>query len=73
MVQLLNCHPDGDVKESALKMAKRHLWYLSETNVGLAFLDERITDIEKEKMFQNLEKPETKKRTETIRWKKPSL
>ena len=42
-------------------MAKRHLWYLSETNVGLAFLDERITVAEKEKMFRNLEKPERKK------------
>jgi hypothetical protein len=35
-------------------MAKRHLWYLSETNVGLAFLDDRITVAEKEKMFRNL-------------------
>jgi hypothetical protein len=33
----------------------------SPSNVGLAFLDECITDIEKEKVFQNLEKPERKK------------
>ena len=61
MIHLLNCYPDGDVKESALTVAKRHLWYLSETNIGLAFLGERITHAEKEKMFQNLEKPELKK------------
>ncbi|CAH1114433.1 unnamed protein product [Psylliodes chrysocephalus] len=40
MLQLLNIYPDGDVKKSTLTIAKRHLWYLSETNVGLAFLDE---------------------------------
>ena len=61
MIQLLNSYPDRDVKESALKVAKRHLWYLSETNVGLTFLDECITQAEKEKMFKNLKKPEGKK------------
>ncbi|CAH1108377.1 unnamed protein product [Psylliodes chrysocephalus] len=43
MLQLLNIYPDIEVKESAPTVAKRHLWYLSETNVGLAFLDKRIS------------------------------
>ncbi|CAH1100202.1 unnamed protein product [Psylliodes chrysocephalus] len=55
MLQLLNIYPDIDVKKSALTVAKRHLWYLSERNVGLAFLDERISQIEKTNMTKHLE------------------
>ena len=63
MLQLLSTYPDADVKKSALTVAKRHLWYLSETNVGLAFFDERITQADKENMTKNLEtKPAKKKK-----------
>lgn len=61
MLQLLNCYPDKNVKKSALAAAKRHLWYLSEMNIGLAFFDERVSEDEKQKMFQNLNKPANKK------------
>lgn len=61
MIQILDSYPDINVKKSALAAAKRHLWYLSEINIGLAFLDERITQEEKNKMFLNLEKPAKKK------------
>lgn len=57
MIQLLNAYPDLKVKKSALAPAMRHLWYLSQMNIGLAFLDERITQAEKNKKFLNLEKP----------------
>ena len=68
MLQLLNTYPDANVKKGALTVAKRHLWYLSEINVGLAFLDERITQVDKENMTKNLEtNPAKKKRNETIR------
>lgn len=73
MIQILYSYPDMDVRESALKVAKRHLWYLSETNVGLAFLDERITSSEREKMFNNLEKPERKKGMKRLDGDKLSL
>jgi hypothetical protein len=68
IIQLLNCCPNRHAKEIALKMAKRYLWYLSESNVGLTFLDERITVAEKG-MFHNLEKPKGK-RNKMIRWRK---
>lgn len=47
--------PDRNVKENALKAAKRHLWYLLETNIRLALLNKLITHGEKEMMLQNLE------------------
>lgn len=70
MLQLLSTYPDADVKKSALTVAKRHLWYLSETNVGLAFLDERITQAVKENMTKNLEtKPAKKKEMKRLEGK----
>jgi hypothetical protein len=69
MIQLLSSYPETDVKDSALKKAKGHLWYLSETNVGLAFLDERISQADKAKMFQSLEKPERKKELKRLEGK----
>lgn len=70
MLQLLSTYPDAEVKKSALTVAKRHLWYLSETNVGLAFLDERITQTEKENMTKNLEtKPSKKKELKRLEGK----
>ncbi|GBN31066.1 hypothetical protein AVEN_171062-1 [Araneus ventricosus] len=42
-------------QKRALTAAKRHVWYLSETNVGFAFLDKRISQADKENLTQNLE------------------
>ena len=57
-------------KKSALTVAKRHLWYLSETNVGLAFLDECITQAVKENMTKNFEpKPAKKKQKNRLEGK----
>ncbi|XP_077155302.1 uncharacterized protein LOC143817697 [Ranitomeya variabilis] len=70
MLQLLQYYPDKDVRESALTVAKRHIWYLSETNIGLAFLDERIGQAEKDKMFENLRmKPAKKKELKRLEGK----
>ena len=33
-LELLNSYPDTDIKACTKEVAKRHLWYLSETNVG---------------------------------------
>ncbi|GBN54102.1 hypothetical protein AVEN_69433-1 [Araneus ventricosus] len=43
-------------------VAERHLWYLSETKVGLAFLDEHITQADKENVTKNLETTPAKKK-----------
>ncbi|CAH0561738.1 unnamed protein product [Brassicogethes aeneus] len=62
MLQLLSTYPDANVRKSALTVARRHLWYLSETNVGLAFFDERITHAVKENMTKYLETKPAKKK-----------
>lgn len=49
MLLLLGTYPDADVKKSVLTLARRHFWFLLETNVELAFLDERITQAVKKK------------------------
>lgn len=59
---ILSIYPDVEIKKSALAVAKRHLWYLSEINVGLAFSDERLTQAEKENMFKSLENQPAKKK-----------
>ena len=70
MLQLLNTYPDADIKKSAVTVAKRHIWFLSETNVGLAFLDERIIEEVKEIMIQNLEtKPGENKELKRLKGK----
>ncbi|CAH1114474.1 unnamed protein product [Psylliodes chrysocephalus] len=62
LIYLLNIYPGVYVKKNALTVAKKHLRYLSETIVGLAFLNERISQIEKENMMKHLEtKPQNKK------------
>lgn len=45
---------DEEVGEAAQSKLRRHLWYLSETNVALAFFDEEISLEMKRKMVQNL-------------------
>lgn len=41
ILQLLSIYSDANVKK-VLTAVKRHLCYLSEINISLAFLDERI-------------------------------
>lgn len=69
MLQLLNSYPNEDVKKKAITAAKRHLWYHTEINIGLAFFDERITENVKEKMMKNLVKPAKKKEMKRFEWK----
>lgn len=69
MIQLLNAYPDIKVKKSAIAPAMRHLWYLSEMAIGLEFLDERLTQPEKNKMFLNLDKPAKKKEMKQLEGK----
>ena len=47
--------------QPALEAMKRHLWYVSETLVGLAFFDQAVPQCEKECMVANLGKPAKKK------------
>lgn len=67
MLQLLNLYPDEEVKKSAITVAKRHLCYISEINIG--FLDERISEDVKEKMMENFEKPAKKKEMKRLEYK----
>ena len=46
-----------DVASSAMKIFMRHLWYLSEMLVGLAFFDSEVFDAEKVQMVAALSKP----------------
>ena len=48
--------PERNLAETALTAWKRHLWYVSEELVGLAFFDERVDNKEKITMIQNLKK-----------------
>lgn len=48
--------PDRSLTEIALTAWKRHLWYVSEEMVGLAFLDKRVNLTEKTAMIQNLKR-----------------
>jgi hypothetical protein len=49
--------PDKSLAETALTAWKRHLWYVSEEMIGLAFFDERINSSEKSAMILNLKRP----------------
>lgn len=49
------------VAKEAQTAMKRHLWYLFETLVGLAFFDKELDEEEKGRMQDNLSKPALKK------------
>jgi len=56
------CHlqtglPDKSLAETALTAWKRHLWYVSEELIGLAFFYERISSSEKSATVLNLKRP----------------
>ncbi|KAG0715680.1 hypothetical protein GWK47_011409 [Chionoecetes opilio] len=52
--------PKPGVADVALKAFRRHLWYVSEDLVALSFMDERISNEEKEAMVRNLFRRERK-------------
>jgi hypothetical protein len=57
LIQKLQKYPDKGIADKALESIGRHLWYLSEELVSLAFFDDRISAEEKEVMPGNLSKP----------------
>ncbi|KAG0718962.1 hypothetical protein GWK47_051478 [Chionoecetes opilio] len=52
--------PKPGMADVALKAFRRHLWYVSEDLVALSFMDERISNEEKEAMVRNLFRRERK-------------
>jgi hypothetical protein len=48
--------PDRSLTEVALTAWTRHLWYVSEKMIGLAFFDERVSLAEKSEMIENLKR-----------------
>ena len=56
LIQSLHLYPDKTIADAALNSIGRHLWYLSEDLVALAFFDARIDAEEKETMLRNLER-----------------
>lgn len=56
-LQLLNAlsnYPDKEVAAAAITAFNRHLWYLSEVLIGLAFFDKEVSIEEKKKMVEAL-------------------
>jgi len=58
LLSLLKTYPNQMVASKASAAICRHLWFLSEHLVALAFFDERVTMETKEKMVQNLQRPQ---------------
>lgn len=52
---LLN-YPDKEVSAKTSKKFEKHLWYLSEINISLAFFDNNVDDEVKRRMVKNLKK-----------------
>ncbi|KAG0715569.1 hypothetical protein GWK47_011670 [Chionoecetes opilio] len=67
---ILKTHPDQTVAKAAEQALRRHLWYVSEENAGLAFFDSRIDVEEKKQMVKALDKPASKKELERLEGKK---
>ena len=55
LLQILEKYPNETICKEVTTALRRHLWYLGEHLVGLAFFDERIEVETKKKMVQNLE------------------
>lgn len=56
----LDKYPDRPLATAASKALYRHLWYLSEQVVGLAFFDSRVPDEERRQMAAALSRPARK-------------
>lgn len=62
-------HENEVMATTAINVFLRHLWYLSEQNIGFAFFDSRINDDKKLEMVAALNKepnPKNKYRNQTI-------
>jgi hypothetical protein len=57
LLSTLNTYPNQIVAKKALEAISRHLWFLSEHLVALAFFDDRITPETKQQMVRNLKRP----------------
>lgn len=57
----MSTYPDVDVRKTAFTVVKKLLSCLSETNIRLAFLDERLTQAVKENLPKNLKNHTGKK------------
>ncbi|KAG0726234.1 hypothetical protein GWK47_037027 [Chionoecetes opilio] len=58
---------------AAEQALRRHLWYVSEENAGLAFFDSRIDVEEKKQMVKALDKPASKKELKRLEGKKMTM
>ncbi|KAG0722734.1 hypothetical protein GWK47_043957 [Chionoecetes opilio] len=70
-LEILKTYPDQTVAKAAEQALRRHLWYVSEENAGLAFFDSRI-DVEKQ-MVKALDKPASKKKLKRLEGKKMTM
>lgn len=57
-LQALQEYPNKPVAAAAITAFTRHMWYLAEHLVGLAFFDEKVDVVTKGKMVANLERGE---------------
>ena len=53
-LSVLRSLPSSNAHKKAIAALQRHLWYISESLVGFAFFDERVTIPIKQKMIENL-------------------
>jgi hypothetical protein len=53
----LKTYPNKKLASKAHEAFSRHLWFLSEHLVGMAFFDDRVSASTKEKMVQNIHRP----------------
>ena len=69
LLQTLSLFPDEELGSTAEKALRRHLWYLAEQGVALAFFDERISAADRAEMINNLGRPATEKGLKRIQGK----
>ncbi|KAG0710732.1 hypothetical protein GWK47_022217 [Chionoecetes opilio] len=72
-LEILKTYPDQTVAKAAEQALRRHLWYVSKENAGLAFFDSRIDVEEKKQMVKALDKPASKKELKRLEGKKMTI
>ncbi|KAG0716602.1 hypothetical protein GWK47_009284 [Chionoecetes opilio] len=72
-LEILKTYPDQTVAKAAEQALRRHLWYVSEENAGLAFFDSRIDVEEKKQMVKALDKPASKKELKQLEGTKMTM
>ena len=60
LILTLEQYPDKVCSVPAIRAIYRHLWYLSEDLIGLAFLDDQVDVAEKTRMQASLKRPARK-------------